>query len=573
MFAHSVHYKHTDMNYFRKGWSFLLLLVLVLQVGKTQSQNRKVEQLNININTKSYDEIAPVISSDEQTMFFTRQGFPVFNKTLMENGVDLSQTLSAAEYEKKLSYIYSSLSGKQVSNSASSSFNQDIWMAKNRNGLLDQVSHPSQPINNAFPNSICALYNDEQSAILINQFPEMGGIKPGFSVTHRNGRGYWSDPEPIIIEGITDIAPDVSLAVAEEGDAIILSLDHKDAYGGNDLFVAFRTGPNQFGKPIHLGPAVNSQAHEKAPFLSSDGRTLFFSSNRSNVMGGYDLFMVYRLDDTWSNWTSPNRFLSPINTSANEGFPCFNRKSGNLYFASDRNGSSDIFKVNIAVPVSEEVTVVGNILEQHRKVSDPTTVLLRSKESGIYTSTFVSTNGYYEMEVPMGESFQILARKPGYQSSRKTLSFPKRDVYLKNFHVDLSLKPLTEGETIELNTIYFKKSTATILTESFEELSYLSDILNENKSLIISIEGHTDNQGGKNLLQQLSKERAQVIKNYLTEKGGIRSSRIVIAGYGGTQPLNDNSSETLRQQNRRVEIKVVKVEPSLPNETTSALNR
>lgn len=553
-----------------KGWGSLFLLIF--SCISLFAQQRQVEQLHLGINTKFYDEIAPIVSKNEQTMFFTRQGYPIYNKTLVEKGVDLSKTLEADSYQKKLSEIFSSISGNLITNPATSSFNQDIWLAQTKNNLLDQVSHPGAPLNNAFPNSLCALYNNEQSAIVINQFPKEGGIHPGFSVCHKNKSGNWSDPAPITIEGIdNNIAPEVSLAVAEEGEAIILSLDHKGAYGGNDLFVAFRTGENTFGKPIHLGPAVNSQSHEKAPFLSSDGKTMFFSSNRQNVLGGYDLFMVYRLDDSWTNWTAPNRFLSPINTSANEGFPCFNRSSGYLYFSSDRNGSSDIFRVSIAPPISEEVRVVGNILDKTRKRRQDATVLLRSKESGIYQSTFVSTNGYYEINVPMGKTFQILAQKPGYQSNRKTLNFKKSDVYFKEFHINLALKPLEQGTTIDLNTIYFKKSTAVILPESFGELDYLSEILIQNKSLVISIEGHTDNQGGKASLKRLSQERAEIIKKHLIRKGGITKNRIQVEGFGDTHPLNNNSSEALRQQNRRVEIKVVRIEADTETEATTVL--
>jgi len=559
------------MSYFMKGWSVFFLLSIFC--SDLIAQQKQVEQLNLNINTKSYDEIAPIVSRNEQTMFFTRQGYPIYDKTLIEKGINLEKTLDREAYQKKLSEIYSSISGKSISNPATSSFNQDIWVAQNRNSLLDQVSHPSAPLNNAFPNSLCALFNNEQSAVVINQFPQEGGIKPGFSICHKDKRGNWSHPQPITIEGIdNNIAPEVSLAVAEEGEAIILSLDHRNAYGGNDLFVAFRTGENTFGKPIHLGPAVNSQSHEKAPFLSSDGRTMFFSSNRQNVLGGYDLFMVYRLDDSWTNWTAPNRFLSPINTSANEGFPCFNRTTGYLYFSSDRNGSSDIFRVSIAPPVSEEVRVVGNILDKaKKKKQQDATVLLRSKESGIYQSTYVSTDGYYEVDVPMGKTFQILARKPGYQSDRKTLNFKKSDIYFKEFHINLALKPLEEGTTIDLNTIYFQKSTAVILPQSFDELSYLSEILKQNKSLVISIEGHTDNLGGKASLKRLSQERAEIIKKHLVKNGGITQNRIITEGFGDLQPLNDNSTEALRQQNRRVEIKVVRIEADTDIEAATVL--
>ena len=558
------------MSYFMKGWGLLFLLLFLCK--GSFAQQRQVEPLHIDINTRAYDEIAPIVSRDEQTMFFTRQGYPIYNKTLLEKGIDLSGTLNTGAYNKKLSEIFSAISGRSITNAATSSYNQDIWVAKTKNTLLDQVSHPSTPLNNAFPNSLCALYNNEQSAIVINQFPSEGGIKSGFSVCHKNKAGNWSTPQPITIQGIdNNIAPEVSLAVAEEGEAIILSLDHRDAYGGNDLFVAFKTGENTFGKPIHLGAAVNSQSHEKAPFLSSDGRTMFFSSNRQNVMGGYDLFMVYRLDDSWTHWTAPKRFLAPINTSANEGFPCFNRTSGHLYFSSDRNGSSDIFRVSIAPPISEEVRVVGNILDNSKRKTQDATVLLRSKESGIYQSTFVSTNGYYEIDVPMGKTFQILAQKPGYQSNRKTLNFKKSDIYFKEFHIDLALKPLEEGMTIDLNTIYFKKSTPIILPESFEELAYLKEILTQNKSLVISIEGHTDNQGGKNALKNLSQQRANVIKKHLITNGEITQNRIMAEGFGDSQPLNDNSSEALRQQNRRVEIKVVRIDADTESKTSTVL--
>jgi len=188
------------MSYFMKGWGLLFLLLFLCK--GSFAQQRQVEPLHIDINTRAYDEIAPIVSRDEQTMFFTRQGYPIYNKTLLEKGIDLSGTLNTGAYNKKLSEIFSAISGRSITNAATSSYNQDIWVAKTKNTLLDQVSHPSTPLNNAFPNSLCALYNNEQSAIVINQFPSEGGIKSGFSVCHKNKAGNWSTPQPITIQGI-----------------------------------------------------------------------------------------------------------------------------------------------------------------------------------------------------------------------------------------------------------------------------------------------------------------------------------------------------------------------------------
>ncbi len=561
------------MNHIFKGICFSLSLILGYSVS---GQSYEIEKLHDNINTKRYHEISPVVSKDGRTIYFTREGYPVFNRTLIEKGKDISKTLDARQYLNKLSDIFSSMSNQAVDNPIYSSFNQDIWIANSRQEEYDLVTHPRSPINNAFPNSICDLINDEQSAIVINQFPTEGGIKPGFSITHRTANGNWTVPEPILIDNFESIDPDVGLTMSEDGEVMIVSAERKDAYGSNDLYVCFRKGPKHWSEPLHLGPAVNSPYRETTPSLSEDGKTLFFSSNRRSSLGGNELFMVYRLDDTWKNWTAPKRFVGPINTDADESQPFFVTATGYLYFTSKRAGSSDIYRVQIAPPRSNEVTVVGNILNAERKKMQQATILLRSTRSGIYQDTYISEDGVYEIKVPKGQDYQLLARKPGFQSQRKTISFKERDVYYKNQHIDLALRPLTVGSKIDLNTIYFKKSTPIIKEHSLSELTYLSDLLTENKTLVISIEGHTDNLGGQKELQYLSEKRAEVIKSFLVKQKGISSHRIQTVGYGASRPINNNNTEVQREKNRRVDIKVVKVDKNYSIEsipTTSSINR
>ncbi|MEM8909727.1 MAG: OmpA family protein, partial [Bacteroidota bacterium] len=511
-----------------------------------QAQSYEIEKLHDNINTKRYHEISPVISKDGQSIYFTREAFPIFNRTLVEQGQDLSQHYSPAAYLEKLADIYSSISKSTVHDPVNSSFNQDIWFATSKKGEFDQVSHPKTPINNAFPNSVCALINDGQTVFLINQFPETGGVLPGFSISHQTPTGAWTIPEAIQIDELETIDPAVGMTASEDGEVLILAAQRREGYGDHDLYVCFRLGPKHWSQPLHLGPAVNSPYRETTPSLSRDGKTLFFSSNRRSSMGGSDLFMVYRLDDTWKNWTAPKRFVSPINTVADESQPFFVPATGHLYFTSKRAGSSDIYRVRIAPPFADQVTVVGNVLNAEKKTLQRATVLLRSPSSGIYQDTYIAEDGVFTLKVPKGQSFQLLARKQGFQSQRKTISFKSSYVYFKNQHIDLALKPLTAGTKIDLNTIYFHRSTPIIKEQSLPELSYLSELLIDNQSLVISIEGHTDNLGGRNELQYLSEKRAEVIKSYLVQQKGIAAQRIQTIGYGPDRPLNDNANEQLR---------------------------
>jgi hypothetical protein len=104
-----------------------------------------LEKLNNKINTAKYDEINPVISKDGKTIYFTRVGYPDFNRTLIDNYTDLSLTLSYAQYQKELNAIFQSLTNKPVPDASKSRFNQDIWIASWSNGDFNKIDHPITP--------------------------------------------------------------------------------------------------------------------------------------------------------------------------------------------------------------------------------------------------------------------------------------------------------------------------------------------------------------------------------------------------------------------------------------------
>jgi len=295
----------------------------------------------------------PILNKDGNDMFFTRQGFEYFDRTLVEDSINLHLTLDDPNYLMKLASVYSSLSETAVTDPIHSEFNQDIWFAENVNDPFSVIHHLEYPINNAFPNSLCAMTADGKEGIVVNQFPESGGIKKGFSLVRKSQSKNWSKPEAIEILGLGNIEPDVNLAMGESGDLLILSLQRGDSYGAsNDLYVSFRVDATTWGNPIHLGPAINSAYHEAAPFLSQDGKTLFFSSNRRGGAGGSDIYFVQRIGNGWEKWTSPKALPSPINSKSNESHPFFVEETGHVYFSSRRDGSSDIFRAQIAPPFS-----------------------------------------------------------------------------------------------------------------------------------------------------------------------------------------------------------------------------
>jgi outer membrane protein OmpA-like peptidoglycan-associated protein len=102
--------------------------------------------------------------------------------------------------------------------------------------------------------------------------------------------------------------------------------------------------------------------------------------------------------------------------------------------------------------------------------------------------------------------------------------------------------------------VFFATGSAKLLPKSFKPLNDVAKIMAEDKSLKLSIDGHTDSQGQPDKNQALSESRADAVKAYLASKG-VDESRMTATGHGQDEPVADNKTATGRAKNRRVELK------------------
>ena len=116
---------------------------------------------------------------------------------------------------------------------------------------------------------------------------------------------------------------------------------------------------------------------------------------------------------------------------------------------------------------------------------------------------------------------------------------------------------ISVGKTLVLTSVYFNNNSSELLAVSYAELTLLVSYLQAHSSLTIAISGHTDDIGKEESNQLLSTARAQAVANYLIQHG-ILATRISYKGYGSSQPLQSNTTEGGRAQNRRVEFIIIK---------------
>lgn len=542
----------------------LLIGLFSLTYLNANCQYLTLQKLSSDINSAGYDEISPVVGEYGNTLFFTRVGYPEFEKTLIENGQDLNSLLEYGKYSVKLAGIYNKIGGQSSYPPYRSHFNQDIWIATSHKSEFDRIDHPGYPLNNALPNSVSEIAPNGQGIILINQFPKAGGMKKGFSTSHLVDNQFWSYPEPIEIENYYNTGSDVNLTMSRDQKVIIISTQRDDSYGGNDLYVSFQIAHNKYSSPVNLGPQINSPYKESTPHLSEDGNVIFFASNRPGSMGKNDIYLSRKLDDSYQNWSVLERFITPINSTADDIQPFFNTATGYLYFASTREGSSDIYRVKIAEAKKETVVVKGKLMDSETEDAlDEVTVYAGPDFPGMKVP--ITEDGEFALQVPKGVNYKIKAKKPGYYDYEESLYYKSNFVYVKDKKINLEMKPMMKGDKIKIKPIYFVKSKPTMLETSNVALDELATFLKTNRLLNIEIQGHTDNQGDEVLLQQLSEDRAEAIKNYLVYEKRIHPLRIEAKGYGSKYPTNKNKNEAERKQNRRVEIVISKVKKQTGN--------
>jgi outer membrane protein OmpA-like peptidoglycan-associated protein len=538
--------------------------LLLVAVATANAQEWRIERLPDPINSASCHEVPPVMSADGQTLYFTRVGAPDFERAFYDLGRDLAQDYSEQAYWTALAQLYSELSGQRVVRPIDHPLNQDIWVAHFANHNLVSVEHPGMPLNNAYPNSICAITPNPNTFICLNQFPQNGGINRGFSTISQTD-GVWQWPQPIDIDDYHTSQIGLTLTLNSNGQVMLLSLERKEGYGDTDLYVSQRTGPQSWSRPVNLGPKINSPLRELTPALSADGRILYFASDRAGSAGGTDLFYAMRQDDSWTNWSEPRRFIDPINTQANEIQPFFHPVTGHLFFCSDREGTYDIFKIQITPPA--EPPAIASSAEQpaSQPVANSSIKVLIKDKFGMLVSDlpFFVQLGTAQKSYANTQTFSLLAGQTATISiqDKRYIALPVRvsTAHGAQQTIEITVESAAKGRTIELKTVFFERTTARLLPESQDEIARLAMLMQQRPDLVIRIEGHTDNQGKRSDLIELSERRAKAVKEQLAQ-AGIDPKRLRTIGYGPDKPINQNDTELSRSRNRRVEFSIAKMD-------------
>ncbi|WP_431217735.1 OmpA family protein [Puia sp. P3] len=231
------------------------------------------------------------------------------------------------------------------------------------------------------------------------------------------------------------------------------------------------------------------------------------------------------------------------------------------YYASDRSdsrGGLDLytFELRDDIRPARTLWVKGRVYDRSTRKGLPSSVVLTDLNTRqIISNLQTDETGNYLITLPKGKDYAFNVKRKGYLffSDNYSLSREQGDTA---FNVDIPLQPIEANAAIVLKNIFFETNKYELKPQSEAELNNVVQLLKDNPTLRIQINGHTDNSGKTADNQLLSENRAKAVTTYLVSKG-IAAARLAFKGFGDTVPVADNSTPEGRAQNRRTELKVI----------------
>ena len=338
--------------------------------------------------------------------------------------------------------------------------------------------------------------------------------------------------------------------LSKDGKTLYFSSNMPGSIGGIDVWKVAVNQDGSFGTPENMGTKINTEGDESFPSVSEDNKMFYFASSARQGFGGYDLFMY-----DMSKGESVN-MGKPINSEKDDFAFSFHKEKNIGFLSSNRSGVDNIY---LATPVcGVEIMTIVTDAKTGAILANAKVAIVDEKKNVIATETS-NAKGEVTYYVECDKNYTVQASKDGYESN----TFPVAASKGGQKKVDAPLNPIdviiTDTEVV-LKPIFFEFNKSNITQDGAFELDKLVQVMQNNQDMVIMAKSHTDNRGSDVYNLRLSDSRAKSTIQYIISKG-ISKDRISAKGMGETEPKVDCKEECTEEQyaaNRRSEFLIVK---------------
>jgi outer membrane protein OmpA-like peptidoglycan-associated protein len=353
--------------------------------------------------------------------------------------------------------------------------------------------------------------------------------------------------------------------ITPDGKTLYFSSNRPEGVGELDIWTSERKPDGTWDTPVNCGDVINTPFNEDTPFFDPANNALIFSSAGHISMGGYDVFRsIYRN----GGWTNPVGMPYKFNTTAeNTSFILNNNNPGFVASRYDeKSGTRNIYALVGIDPGEELTTAEGVVSLKDGLAIDPRKVIIKLTEAKKKTLLkyipVTTTDGKLKFTIKPGD-YQIFVDYPGYKTDTLNLSLPLYNLshYMAVNSTLIPIKVFT-GEFLTMENVLFGYDRFDLDDQAKSGLEKLKSILTKYPDLKIEISGYTDARGSTEYNRKLADKRAQAVIEYLSSSA-IPASRFIKKSFGKSNfaavNTNGDGSDNPegRKYNRRVAFGII----------------
>jgi peptidoglycan-associated lipoprotein len=355
--------------------------------------------------------------------------------------------------------------------------------------------------------------------------------------------------------------------LTKDGKKLYFASDMKGTIGSMDIFVVDILQDGTFSQPRNLGETINTIHREQFPFITESG-TLYFASDGHQGNGNLDIFMSLKLSET--EFDKPLNLGSTINSEMDDFNFILDEANDKGYFASNRTGDDNLYTF-IREDNKLQYLVEGEVRDMKSLELLPgATVKLYNDKGELLEEILVGKDGDFTFNTEPNKKYKIMAFKDFYipaeaefDTSQKGKVYLDLQMKVESYYdaEDIINKKEDGTVLIELENIYFDLDKWNIKPQAAQVLNVLVELLKKYPYMEIQIGSHTDSRASNMYNLRLSNRRAASALEYLVQNG-IPRKRLTSVGYGETKPLiicpKNDCTDQEHATNRRCTFMIIK---------------
>ncbi|MBK7667966.1 MAG: PD40 domain-containing protein [Sphingobacteriaceae bacterium] len=367
----------------------------MLDAMKTKINIVQIKNIGPPVNTDASEYVA-LIPSDESFMVYTYRG-----KLSKGGKQNLKKTKMEGPSKKEEGIFF-----------------EDVFTSNRVNDSAWSAPKPIININTMLHDAAVTLSADGTQLII---YKNTGTGNGDLYLSKLEGKT-WSVPK--YQKGLNSESWDGSACFLPDKKHMIISSERKGGFGGRDLYTAEKLGDDLWGNITNMGKEINTEYNEDAPFITADGKILFYSTDGKLSSGGYD---IVRSDLKNGTWSTPYNLGKPINTDNDDKFFIVTGDGKRGYYSTFQKGGKgeqDIYSIEPGIPGKPIalVQVTGSVTINNKPAE--AAIEIKSIINSKFKSQKINSNsasGKFLINLPSGDEYELIFTSANFATQTKTV--------------------------------------------------------------------------------------------------------------------------------------------------------